>query len=259
MKQTDFVAAGDPGFTPSGWANFDLSFAIHDLAFQQQFLDTCDEIHSVLGTSDVYRIQKQYGINPQLANSLNGVLDSTQANGKKYGIQCILKGMGEFNNVTKTATDVTLASPRLENSVKYTFEPAPTDASDGSPSWVGDEDSAQSCRYCFDEFAVSEEVSENVFVEGVITDTTTIAKVREAGGCEDKQLENTGNTNMRARRGAQTRNSNNLRLPLCLHCMIGLPSPLMSSNPHSLLLAGLQLHGTLPHPQPTLPFRVRLP
>ena len=185
MKATDFVAAGEAGVTPSGRAKFDLSFAVDDLAFQQQFIDTCDEIHSVLSTSDVYSIQKQYGINPQLANSVNGVLDSTEANGKKYGIQCVLKGMEQFNNVTKTAADVTLANTRLENSVKYTFEPIPTDASDGSASWIGDADSAQSCRYCFDEFAMSEEVSENVFIEGVITDTTTIAKVREEGGGEE--------------------------------------------------------------------------
>jgi hypothetical protein len=174
MKKTEFIPAGLAGETPSGRALFDRSFDIQDPVFQRQFLDTCNEVKDVLSPNADYRIVNGYGINPQLAAVTNGILDSTAANSKPYGIQCVMKGLEQFQDVNKVESNVDLGKDSYKDSVKYVFDGAPV--VDGVPSWIGDDASAQSCRYCFDEFVISEVNDQNVFVEGVISNTSPVAK-----------------------------------------------------------------------------------
>jgi hypothetical protein len=175
MKATDFVPADDAtGREASGTPNWDMAFDMSYVSFQEQLLDVCEVVHSDLGPEAKFSIQTQYGINPQLAGSETGVISAAAGTGKAYGIQCLIKGFEQFQDVPKTATEVTLDDESLRNSIKYDFDPAPE--IDGVPSWIGDDDSVDTCRYCFNSLVVSEQVDQNVFVEGVVSDTSPVAE-----------------------------------------------------------------------------------
>lgn len=84
--------------------------------------------------------------------------------------------VGDFaKTCPRTCGDCGSSEPRtLFNSVRYDFEPAPR--VDGRASWIGDVGTEETCRQCFDELTVSDQLTQDVFVKGVITDTSEIAK-----------------------------------------------------------------------------------
>ncbi|GMH67833.1 hypothetical protein TL16_g04782 [Triparma laevis f. inornata] len=181
MKATDFVPAPPETSTTtvSGKCNFDRSFRMPTTEFQTQFLDLCDVVNTELSSKDSYLMRQGYGINPQLEGVENGVLsDTSQATGKAYGIQCLMQGFQKFQNVSKTASNVVLPDPEYSESIEYVFQGAPVDPTTGQTDWDYDteENSDLSCKYCFDGFVVSTVQDENVLQDGVVSNTTKIAK-----------------------------------------------------------------------------------
>ncbi|GMH91461.1 hypothetical protein TrVE_jg11541 [Triparma verrucosa] len=180
MKATDFVPAPPETSTTtvSGKCNFDRSFTMSTTDFQTQFLDLCNEVNNELDPS-IYLMREGYGINPQLEGVSNGVLsDSSQATGKAYGIQCLMQGFQMFQNVSKKTSEVVLPDPEYSESIEYIFDGAPVDPNTGGTDWSFDTDpnSDLNCKYCFDGFIVSTVQDSNVKQEGVVSNTTKIAK-----------------------------------------------------------------------------------
>jgi hypothetical protein len=109
MKEEDFVPgpAAEVTDVVSGVPNFERSFNMATIDFQNQFVDLCKEVDTELKPDPKYLMEQKYGINPQLTGQEDGVLgDTSKATGKAYGIQCFMKGFQQFQNVSKEAADI---------------------------------------------------------------------------------------------------------------------------------------------------------